>query len=106
MNTSQGGEIVKIAMMSAWNTDSGVAIHAEPVGRAWLEMGHELQVFTFLKDDFHGEEITAEVLNVPLDMVNVETDVLGKWVQHLMAAPNQAGPSALTVDRLREAGFI
>lgn len=51
---------MKIAMMSAWNTDSGVAIHAEPVGRAWLEMGHELQVFTFLKDDFHGEEITAE----------------------------------------------
>lgn len=40
------------------------------------------------------------------DMVNVETDVLGKWVQHLMAAPNQTSPSALTVDRLREAGFI
>lgn len=51
---------MKIAMMSAWNTDSGVAIHAEPIGKAWLEMGHDLRVFTFLKDDFHGEEITAE----------------------------------------------
>jgi len=24
-------------MMTAWNTDSGVAIHAEPVGKAWGE---------------------------------------------------------------------
>jgi hypothetical protein len=28
-------------MMTAWNTDSGVAIHAEPVGKAWIEMGHK-----------------------------------------------------------------
>ena len=47
----------KIAMMTAWNTDSGVAIHAEPVGKAWIEMGHDLRIFTFLKDDFHGEHI-------------------------------------------------
>lgn len=52
--------MTKIAMMTAWNTDSGVAIHAEPIGKAWLQMGHQLRVFTFLKDDFHGEEITAE----------------------------------------------
>lgn len=47
----------KIAMMTAWNTDSGVAIHAEPVGKAWIEMGHDLRIFTFLKDDYHGEHI-------------------------------------------------
>lgn len=52
--------MAKVAMMTAWNTDSGVAIHAEPIGKAWMEMGHELRVFTFLKEDFHGEEITAE----------------------------------------------
>ena len=52
--------MTKIAMMTAWNTDSGVAIHAEPVGKAWIETGHDLRIFTFLKDDFHGEEITAE----------------------------------------------
>jgi len=47
-------------MMTAWNTNSGVAIHAEPIGKAWMNMGHGLRIFTFLKDDFHGEEITAE----------------------------------------------
>ena len=52
--------MTKIAMMTAWNTDSGVAIHAEPVGKAWMKMGHDLRIFTFLKDDYHGEEITAE----------------------------------------------
>ena len=24
---------MKIAMMTAWNTDSGVAVHAEPIGK-------------------------------------------------------------------------
>jgi hypothetical protein len=52
--------MTKIAMMAAWNTDSGVAIHAEPIGKAWIQMGHDLRVFTFLKDDYHGEEITAD----------------------------------------------
>ncbi len=52
--------MTKIAMMTAWNTDSGVAIHAEPVGKAWIEMGHDLRIFTFLEDDYHGEELTAE----------------------------------------------
>lgn len=28
---------MKIAMMSAWNTDSGVAVHAEPIGKAWIK---------------------------------------------------------------------
>jgi len=47
-------------MMSAWNTDSGVAIHAEAVGKAWRKMGHELTVFTFMKEDFHGEGFTGD----------------------------------------------
>ena len=51
---------MKIGMMSAWNTDTGVAIHAEPIGKAWLEMGHELTVFAFIKDDSHGEGFTGE----------------------------------------------
>jgi len=51
---------MRIAMMSAWNTDSGVAVHAEPLGRAWVKMGHKLTVFTFIKDDFHGEGFTGE----------------------------------------------
>ena len=51
---------MRIAMMSAWNTDSGVAVHAEPLGRVWIKMGHKLTVFTFIKDDFHGEGFTGE----------------------------------------------
>lgn len=51
---------MKIAMMSAWNTDSGVAVHAEPIGKAWIKMGHKLIVFSFIKDDFHGEGFTGE----------------------------------------------
>lgn len=51
---------MKIALMSAWNTDSGVAVHTEPLGKAWLEMGHKLIVFSFIKDDFHGEGFTGE----------------------------------------------
>ncbi|MDI6704199.1 MAG: hypothetical protein QME40_05985 [bacterium] len=51
---------MRIAMMGAWNTDSGVAVHAEPLGRAWIKMGHRLTVFSFIKDDFHGEGFTGE----------------------------------------------
>lgn len=49
-----------IAMMTAWNTDSGVAVHAEPLGKAWKEMGHDVTIFTHIKDDFHGESFTRE----------------------------------------------
>lgn len=51
---------MRIALMSAWNTDSGVAVHAEPLGKAWIEMGHKLIVFSFIRDDFHGEGFTGE----------------------------------------------
>lgn len=46
--------------MAAWNTDSGVAMHAEPIAKKMIEMGHEITVFSFMKNDFHGEAITAE----------------------------------------------
>ena len=36
---------MKIGMVTRWNVPCGVAVHAEPVGRAWLEMGHDLKVF-------------------------------------------------------------
>ncbi len=49
---------MKIAMMGAWNTDSGASIHAELVGRAWVEMGLDLEVFTFYRHAFHGTALT------------------------------------------------
>jgi len=36
---------MKIGMMTRWNVPCGVAAHAEPLGRAWVEMGHQLRVF-------------------------------------------------------------
>ncbi len=51
---------MKIAMMSAWNTDSGVSIHAELIGREWVKMGHQLQIFTFFTSDFHGTTIVGK----------------------------------------------
>lgn len=50
---------MKIAMMSAWNTDSGTAIHAETVGRAWIKSGHQLTVFSHITNDFHGTGFTG-----------------------------------------------
>lgn len=35
---------MKIVMMSRWNTPCGVSLHAELIGRAWVEMGHDLKV--------------------------------------------------------------
>ncbi len=49
-----------IGMMTAWNTDSGVAVHAEPLGMAWQKMGHDLTIFTHTKDDYHGKGFTSE----------------------------------------------
>jgi len=49
---------MKIAMMSAWNTDSGASIHAELIGRAWVEKGIDLKVFSFFRHSFHGTVLT------------------------------------------------
>lgn len=51
---------MKIAMMSAWNEDSGVSIHAELIGREWVKMGHNLKVFSFFTHDFHGTAIVGK----------------------------------------------
>ncbi|MEF9425713.1 MAG: glycosyltransferase [Candidatus Mariimomonas ferrooxydans] len=51
---------MRIAMMSAWNTDSGVAVHAQPIGRAWIKMGHKLTVFSFIWNDSHGAGFTGK----------------------------------------------
>jgi hypothetical protein len=46
--------------MGAWNSDSGASIHAELVGREWVKMGIDLNVFTFYKHAFHGTAITKK----------------------------------------------
>ncbi len=49
--------IERIGIMTAWNVDSGVFIHAEPIVKAWINMGYEVKVFTFIREDFHGRVI-------------------------------------------------
>ncbi len=51
---------MKIAMMSAWNEDSGASTHAELIGREWVKMGHDLRVFSFFPYDFHGTVLVGE----------------------------------------------
>jgi len=46
--------VEKIAIMTAWNVDSGVFFHAYPLVRAWLEMGYDVKVLSFVREDFHG----------------------------------------------------
>ncbi|MFC1504009.1 hypothetical protein ACFL6D_01185 [Spirochaetota bacterium] len=51
---------MKIAIMGAWNTSSGAAFHSEMIGRTFVEMGHEVKVFTFLPHSFHGFDIVGK----------------------------------------------
>ncbi|RKX69086.1 hypothetical protein DRP53_09240 [candidate division WOR-3 bacterium] len=51
---------MKIGLMGGWNTDSGASLHSELIGRAWVEEGIKLTVFTFYKESFHGTQITGE----------------------------------------------
>lgn len=44
---------MKIAMMTRWNVPSGQSAHAEPIGHAWQEMGHELKIFAPAGLDSH-----------------------------------------------------
>ncbi len=40
---------MKIGMMCLWNAANGPSIHAELVGRAWIDLGHQLTVFSAQK---------------------------------------------------------
>lgn len=40
---------MKIGMMCLWNAANGPSIHAELVGRAWVNQGHQLRVFSAKK---------------------------------------------------------
>lgn len=51
---------MKIGIVGAWNTSSGAAIHAELVGRALVELGHTVTVFSFYPYSFHGAALTAQ----------------------------------------------
>ena len=47
---------MKIAMMTSWNDETGAAVHAKALVKAWLDMGHKVTVFSFLRDELGGED--------------------------------------------------
>ena len=53
---------MKIAMMSRWNIPCGVSLHAELIGRAWVEMGNDLQVLAPV--ELEGYQCDADELYV------------------------------------------
>jgi len=52
---------MKIAMIGSWNADSGASVHAELVGKKWVEKGIDLKIFTFYRHSFHGTAITKKI---------------------------------------------
>ncbi|MFZ2070379.1 MAG: hypothetical protein WAV32_01995 [Halobacteriota archaeon] len=61
---------MKIGMMSTWNVPCGAAVHAELVGRSWIEKGHKLTVFAPL------EEIKTREKDEPYVIRNYSKDYL------------------------------
>ncbi len=45
---------MKICFMTAWNLDSGPFIHASLIVKELINMGHKVNVLSFIRDSFHG----------------------------------------------------
>ena len=41
---------MKIAVMTSWNDETGAAVHAKALVKAWIERGHKVTVFSFIKE--------------------------------------------------------
>jgi hypothetical protein len=41
---------MKIAVMTSWNDETGAAVHAKALVKAWIEQGHKVTVFSFIKE--------------------------------------------------------
>ena len=47
-------------MLPEWNTDSRVSVQAELIGRQWVNIAHQLRVFSFLRSNFSAAAIADE----------------------------------------------
>lgn len=74
--------------------------------------GISLTVNSVTSDSFsvniipHTAEMTTLRAGKPGDMVNIETDIIGKYVERLLTVPGQANGSGLSMKKLMENGFI
>ena len=92
---------MKIAIMTNWNISCGSGLYAELVGRAWVEMGHELKVFApthIFKDRIAIKEDEPYVIRCFDNHNNslfspspfLESDFVIFVVNHLEDKPRQA----------------
>lgn len=51
---------MKIAVMTHWNDETGAAVHAKALVNAWLELGHKVTVFSFLREEFGEGKFTGK----------------------------------------------
>jgi len=51
---------MKIAVMTSWNDETDAAVHAKALVNAWLDMGHKVTVFSFLKEEFGEDKFTGK----------------------------------------------
>nr|QNO52339.1 hypothetical protein CJELADDK_00018 [Methanosarcinales archaeon ANME-1 ERB6] len=51
---------MKIAVMTHWNDETGAAVHAKALVNAWLEMGHKVTVFSFLRGELGEDKFTGK----------------------------------------------
>lgn len=77
---------MKIAVMTAWNTEDSASIHSKAIVTQWQGMGHEVTVFSFTgkKDESEGftDEDGREVIRCfdndhidPIPILNTEHDI-------------------------------
>jgi hypothetical protein len=48
---------MKIVMMTRWNIPCGVSLHAELIGRAWVEMGHNLRILAPVEREGYQSDV-------------------------------------------------
>jgi hypothetical protein len=47
----QKEKAMKIAVMTSWNDETGASLHSRALVKAWIERGHKVTVFSFLKEN-------------------------------------------------------
>ena len=51
---------MKIAVMTSWNDETGAAVHAKALVNAWMQMGHKVTVFSFLREELGEDKFTGK----------------------------------------------
>ncbi|MBI4723300.1 MAG: hypothetical protein HY769_09975 [Candidatus Stahlbacteria bacterium] len=50
---------MKIAIMTAWNTEDSSALHSQALVAEWMKLGHKVTVFSFFREDYNSHQFTG-----------------------------------------------